>query len=236
MIILAAILKSPSVKGFFGELGVRLALRKLSKEDFQTLHNITLSDGNKTSQIDHVVIGRTGIFVIETKNYQGWIFGSEHSAKWTQTIYKSKKRFQNPIHQNYGHIKMLQQFFPGYQHPMVSIVNFSSNSTLKNIDIKSSNVHVLQTSGLVRAILSYKEPLLTRQAVAAFADHLGKSNITDSKVKKQHVQTIKETQQKTKSRIAENICPKCSQPLVTRNGKHGTFKGCSSYPKCRYTA
>ncbi|MDN7244612.1 NERD domain-containing protein [Planococcus shenhongbingii] len=236
MIIAAAVLKSPLVKGFFGELGVRFALKKLNNEDYKILHNITLRDASKTTQIDHIVIGRNGIFVIETKNYQGWIFGSEKSAKWTQTIYKSKKQFHNPIRQNFGHIKMLEQQFPGYQHPMVSIISFSSNSTLKKVDIQSSHLHVLHTTGIVRAIQSYKEPLLTKQAIAAFAAHLEKSNIKDLKAKKQHVQTIKETQQKKKGQLSANICPNCGDPLVTRTGKHGTFKGCSSFPKCRFTA
>lgn len=236
MIILAAVLKSPVVKGFFGELGVRFALSKLDKEDFRVLHNVTLSDGKKTAQIDHVVIGRTGIFVIETKNYKGWIFGSENSAKWTQTIYNSKRQFQNPIRQNYGHIKMLEHYFPGFKQPMVSVISFSGNSTLKKVEVTSPHVHVLHTGGIVRAIRSYQETLLTKAAIAAFAEHLEKANIKDPKAKKQHVQTIKETQQHKRSQLSANSCPNCGDPLVTRVGKHGTFKGCSSFPKCRFTA
>jgi restriction system protein len=236
IIILATVLKLPNVKGFFGELGVRITLRALNKEEFNILHNITLSDGTKTTQIDHIVIGRNGIFVIETKNYKGWIFGSEHSATWTQTIYKSKKKFHNPLRQNYGHIKTLEQLFPGYRHPMVSIVSFSSNGTLKNIAIRSPHIHVVHTSGLASLIRSYKEPVLTREAAAAYAAHITKHNITDAKAKKRHVQHINDTQLKKKNLANEGICPKCGQPLVERKGKHGSFKGCSSFPKCRFTA
>ncbi|MBZ5200636.1 NERD domain-containing protein [Planomicrobium chinense] len=236
MIILAAVLNSPIAKGFVGELGVRFALSKLDKEDFRVLHNITLSDGKKTTQIDHVVIGRTGIFVIETKNYKGWIFGSENSAKWTQTIYNSKRQFQNPIRQNYGHIKMLEHYFPGYKQPMVSIISFSGNSTLKKVDVASPHVHVIHTAGLARIIRSYQETLLTKPAIAAFAEHLVKANIKDFKAKKQHVQTIKETQQQKKRQLFANTCPNCGSPLVSRVGKHGNFKGCSSFPNCRFTA
>ncbi|SDI35015.1 Topoisomerase DNA binding C4 zinc finger [Planococcus glaciei] len=236
MIILAAVLKSPVVKGFFGELGVRSALNRLDIEDFRVLHNITLSDGKKTTQIDHVVIGRTGIFVIETKNYKGWIFGSENSAKWTQTIYNSRRQFQNPIRQNYGHIKMLEHHFPGYKQPMVSIISFSGNSVLKKVDVASSHIHVLHTAGIVRAIRSYQETILSKPAIAAFADHLEKANIKDPKLKKQHVQTIKETEHRKKRQFSANICPNCGSPLVSRIGKHGNFKGCSSFPTCRFTA
>lgn len=33
----------------------------------------------------------------------------------------------------------------------------------------------------------------------------------------------------------ENLCPKCSGVLKHRNGKYGSFIGCSNYPKCTYT-
>lgn len=236
MLILAATVKSARVKGFLGELGVRLALKRLNKEQFYVLHNLTLSDGQKTSQIDHIIIGRNGIFVVETKNYQGWIFGSESNATWTQTIYKSKKRFPNPLRQNYGHIKMLQHHLPGYKHPMISLINFTSNATLKTIDVHSPYIHVLQTGGLICTIRSYNETVLTREAAQAYAEHLEKQNIKDKKIKKQHVQTIKATQQKKKTAIHDGVCPKCGHPLVTRNGKYGNFKACSAFPKCRFTA
>lgn len=236
MMIIVILLNSRAVKGWQGELGVRLALGKLKKDDFRILHNLTLSDGKKTAQIDHVVIGRTGIFVIETKNYKGWIFGSENSVKWTQTFYKSKRKFHNPIHQNFGHIKMLEHYFPGYKHPMVSIISFSSHSTLKIAEVHSPAVYVLHTGSIVQTIESYQETLLTKPAIAAFAEHLKKSNIKDFKAKKQHVQTIKETQQQKKRQLSANTCPNCGSPLISRIGKHGNFKGCSSFPTCRFTA
>lgn len=236
MIILAAVMKSPIVKGFFGELGVRLALKRLDKEQFEVLHNITLKTEDATTQIDHIILGPNGIFVIETKNYKGWIFGSEHSAHWTQTIYKSTHRFHNPVRQNFGHIKTLEAYFPGYTQPMVSIINFTSNGELKKIDIKSENIHVINTVDLVRTIRSYTDSVLPHQMVLAYAEHLAKANITDRKAKKQHVQTIKNTQQLKKTHVKAGVCPKCGETLVDRRGKHGSFTGCSAYPKCRFTA
>jgi predicted RNA-binding Zn-ribbon protein involved in translation (DUF1610 family) len=236
MIKLAAVLKSPAVKGWFGELGVRLALKRLDKETFEVLHNITLKTNDATTQLDHIVVGSNGIFVIETKNYKGWIFGSEHSAQWTQTIYRSKHRFHNPVHQNYGHIKTLQTYLPGYTDPMVSIVNFTGNSELKKIDIRSERVHVIHTGDLVRTIRSYREPVLSRSLVLAYAEHLSKANIMDRQSKKQHVAAIKLTQARKKAQTAANICPKCGEALIARCGKHGSFTGCSAYPKCRFTA
>src|SRR5262245_65100442 len=62
-------------------------------------------------QIDHVVVTDTGVFVIETKHYSGWIFGHPNDSHWTQVIYKKKSRFQNPLRQNYGHVKAVQSLF-----------------------------------------------------------------------------------------------------------------------------
>lgn len=125
LFIVIASLTTPKIKGYMGELGVRLVLKRLKKEEFEVLHNIMLMKDGKTTQIDHIIVGLTGIFVVETKNYKGWIFGSEHSKFWTQTIYKSKQRFQNPIHQNYGHIKFLEHHLQDYSGPFYSVIAFS---------------------------------------------------------------------------------------------------------------
>lgn len=68
-----------------------------------------LKVGDKTTQIDHVVIPNYGIFVIETKNYKGWIIGNEFDDYWKQIIYKRKEKLHNPIKQNYGHIMVLKE-------------------------------------------------------------------------------------------------------------------------------
>ncbi|MBX0313342.1 topoisomerase DNA-binding C4 zinc finger domain-containing protein [Planomicrobium glaciei] len=131
---------------------------------------------------------------------------------------------------------MLEHYFPGYKQPMVSIVSFSGNSVLKKVDVASSHIHVLHTASIVRAIRSYQETILSKPAIAAFTEHLEKANIKDPKLKKQHVQTIKETEHRKKRQFSANICPNCGSPLVSRIGKHGNFKGCSSFPTCRFTA
>jgi hypothetical protein len=48
------------------------------------------------------------VFVVETKNMKGWIFGSATQPFWTQKIFRSNYKFQNPLHQNYKHVKTLQ--------------------------------------------------------------------------------------------------------------------------------
>lgn len=59
------------------------------------LHNVTVyTEFGDTTQIDHIVIAETGVFVVETKNYEGWIYASEKAARWTQGILERNSLFK----------------------------------------------------------------------------------------------------------------------------------------------
>src|SRR5260370_6228511 len=73
-----------------GEALVASAIGNGFQRPHMLLNNVTFENGNETTQIDHVLVAETGIFVIETKHYKGWIFGSPNSRSWTQVIYKHK--------------------------------------------------------------------------------------------------------------------------------------------------
>ena len=96
---------SPERVGSRGERWVAETLASRLPQGYHVINNIYLPLPNGgTTQIDHVVVSRYGIFVIETKTYSGWIFGDEKSPQWMQTIYRKRSRFQNPIRQNYRHV------------------------------------------------------------------------------------------------------------------------------------
>jgi len=87
-------------KGWIGEQKTALNMWfSLSANTYRRFHNIILPSKNGTTQIDHPLISRHGLFIVETKNKKGWIFGSENQSKWTQTLYKKKYTFQNPLRQ-----------------------------------------------------------------------------------------------------------------------------------------
>ena len=96
------------------------------------LNNVTLPTADGTTQIDHILLVDTGIFVIETKHYSGWIFGNPQDKQWTQMIYRKKSRFQNPLHQNYGHIKALQTLFDLPEDHFHSVVVFTGEAEFKS--------------------------------------------------------------------------------------------------------
>jgi hypothetical protein len=98
-----------SFKGSLGEtLVTQGTFRLLDKEVYRGFSDLYVPrpDGDGLTQVDHVVVSPFGIFVIETKNYTGWIYGAEHQAKWTQTFGSGGKfSFQNPIWQNKLHLR-----------------------------------------------------------------------------------------------------------------------------------
>lgn len=91
---------------------------KLNPLEYRVLDNLLLpSSGNlETAQIDHLVLSVYGIFVIETKSYQGWIFGTTTRQNWTQVLYRRKEPLYNPVWQNYGHMKAIVSPSPYTEH------------------------------------------------------------------------------------------------------------------------
>ena len=134
----------PRLKGAMGESAVKIKLNSLDKEKYKIINNLVLENkqGNtKTTQIDHLVVSKYGIFSVETKNYKGWIYGSEHAKKWTQNIYGNKTNFMNPILQNYAHIKAVESIIKDSYPDMryFSIVAFSPEAEIK-FEVKNSVV------------------------------------------------------------------------------------------------
>ena len=92
--------------------GEALFMRSLKNHfkgpDYHLMNNVTLRLNDGSTQVDHILVSKFGVFVIETKDYKGWIFASSEQAKWTQVIFKQKFRFQNPIRQNFRHVRAVQ--------------------------------------------------------------------------------------------------------------------------------
>lgn len=221
-------------RGSLGEARVARQLRAFQNRNFKVFNDVLLRVKKRTSQIDHVVISIYGIFVIETKNYSGWIHGNENSEYWTQTFYETRNKFRNPVKQNWAHIYALKEVLWEFKEvPYYSIVVFTGDAELKNI---SSTIPVIYSHQLIDTIKDMgRMAILSVEQVKDIADRLSTITIRDRKAEKEHVYQVQtqlyERQQKERSLI----CPKCEGDLVVRNGKYGKFYGCSNYPKCRYT-
>lgn len=223
--------KMPSIRGRIGEKKVSNILKRLSDEYF-VINDLLLKTSYGTSQIDHVVISKFGIFVIETKNYTGWIYGGENSENWTKNVYGNKYSFRNSIKQNYAHIKALMEIF-GIPSTAVfiPIVVFSNQADIK---VQTSK-EVINFYELIRTISCYQQERLTDTEVQKYVCKLSNSTEYTKEEKKEHVLNIKNDIYKKNVNINNGICPRCGNKLVERKGKYGKFLGCSKYPHCRFT-
>lgn len=133
---------------FVGRRGENYAYESLKamgeKNIFRDLY-IPTKEG-KYSQIDLLVVTSTGIVVIESKNYSGWIFGSEHQTQWTQTFPNGQKyKLYNPIKQNQGHIYALSSFLGlNARDDFHSCILFGSECELMDVPDDSDSMCILQ--------------------------------------------------------------------------------------------
>lgn len=222
---------TPKIKGWFGEKSVALLLSRLPKEEYRVINNVMLRTERGTTQIDHIVVSVYGIFVIETKNYKGWITGSEYAEQWTKNMYGKKYSFRNPLKQNYGHVKALEKLLEMKEDQFIPIVVFSINCDVK---VKTSQP-VVYTVSLNKTIKKYQEHKFEMSQLEDIAETIIGLNIDSKEARTEHVKAIHTNLKMQKESIQNNICPKCGGDLVKRKGKYGNFVGCSNYPKCHYT-
>ena len=148
-------------QGAFGELKIDLILGKFTDEHNFTIRNLLLVRDNKSTQIDNVLFTKTRVYCIESKNYSGWIYGSEMGKSWTQTFNFygkiTRTSFYNPLTQNYGHIKYLSKFLDLPLTYFVNVVVFSDQAELKNIKTEKTYNHVINQKNLEPLIKETEE-------------------------------------------------------------------------------
>jgi len=233
LLFIAALLKSPSVKGFFGELYIRGSAKYfLDKSIYHAVHNVTFETLDGTTQIDHIFVSQYGIFVVEAKNYSGWIYGDESKTTWTQKLYKKTYRFQNPLHQNYKHLKTLENTLKISSDKLHSIVVFVGDSTFKT----RMPPNVVTAATYVSYIKSIKVPMISSAEVQDILSVIQNKRLSPTfSTNRQHVRNLQ-------ARFDGTIpmhCPKCGGSLILRTIKAGEsagkqFWGCSQFPKCHY--
>lgn len=230
LFLIIVIYKSVFVSaGQVGENAVAKRLRRLPKKEYFVINDLLLQKMNgRTTQIDHVVVSPYGIFVIETKNISGYIYGSEYSKTWTRHwqgfarggYYTSNElSFDNPVLQNGAHVKALYEVLKQYDIRFVSIVAFSPDAELK---VMVQGVDVVCWPKIVDVIERYKEPCITINQAKNIFNILQTINITDKTARKQHVidvQNIKTTYYQKTTSIVPNSITYRHKPL---RGKEST--------------
>lgn len=179
------------LKGVQGEKYVKRVLKRgLNRFKYRQLHDITLLNrSGRTSQFDHIVVSQYGIFVIETKNYGGKIYGTDYNTRWKQVIGSQENSFYSPVKQNQGHIISLQGLL-GQQAPLIPIVAFTERADLTTVN----SATVVYVNSLPRKIKSYKQKILTKQEVDRVVKIIKEVNLKGSKVKKLHKENVEKVQ------------------------------------------
>lgn len=137
-------------KGNYGEfLSYKYLINTPGKRDY--IHNCYVPTDSGYTEIDFILLHETGIYVVESKNFSGWIFGGEQSKYWTQVMAggKTKNRFFNPVLQNAGHIKALKSFlkdFPDLR--FYSLIVFSERCELKKVSCNLPDTYIVKRDAL----------------------------------------------------------------------------------------
>ena len=172
--ILVRIFKSRWFKGISGEFAVNLGTRLyLPKDEYHLIKDVTLPTDDGTTQIDHIIVSRYGVFVVETKNMNGWIYGSVKQKKWTQKIYNHTSKFQNPLHQNHKHVKTLEAMLDIPASAIHSLVVFVGDATFKT----EMPDNVTYGKGYIRHIKSKREVVLSQGDVVAVIAQIEKMRL-----------------------------------------------------------
>ena len=182
-------------KGNYGEFLTFVKLEKLGNQN-KLLTNLYIPrDDGTTTEVDLVMISPTGIYVFESKNYSGWIFGDEKNKNWTQTLENGQKnRFYNPIWQNKAHINALKTVLNLNDDAFKSYIIFSERCTLKKIKVTSSNVKVIKRDQLIRNVnkdIKDLPEIFTSDEVNKIYSSLQKYTNVDEDIKQAHIEAIK---------------------------------------------
>ena len=215
-------------KGRLGELRVSLAARRAKNGKSYILNDFLLEHNGSTAQIDHIIINKNGVFVIETKNYEGNIVGEDKNDVWVR--YRSalggriKEGFYSPVKQVLAHTARLEQALEGKVY-LVPVVVFVNGNIAR---VRSQYTITLKALG-AKLALPHRVPTYTVAEMKEIYLRL-KGMRGDKAQKRKHIEGVIYRQRLVKN----NICPRCGRILVKRKSEYGEFYGCQGYPECNY--
>lgn len=230
LIIVAKIYKS-KIKGYIGEKLVSKKLKKLNKRKYKVINNLLLKTAKGSTQIDHIVVSKYGVFVIETKNYKGIIKGNEYDDNWNQILINKSKTLRNPIKQNNGHIKALKDLIPELRYKNIkSIILFTKRAKLK-VNCESNVMYFNKVNKIIK---KYRSEEFTKEEVEKIYNKLNGLNVNSFKERKAHIKNVKRNIKHAEKSIRKNKCPRCGGKLKKKREKHGKVKRCKNYPQCTF--
>lgn len=211
--------------GRCGEYLTYRALRHYEQQGARFLFNLYVPKGNgETTEVDVVMINPKGLFVFESKNFSGWIFGREDSEHWCQVLKGGERNyFYNPIAQNRTHLYYLEKFL-GKPIPMHSVIVFSERCTLKDIEAKTSKIKVVNRYNLnyaVTEISRHFPDALSKDEIVEIYNALFMLGQVDQAAKERHNEDIYKQQGSAPSEAAPETRPAGSETIVDSTEQMG---------------
>ena len=201
---------------------------RLRGPDYHHFRKIIIPTARGTTEIDHLIVSRFGIFVIELKDRSGWIFGNDADAQWTAVHFKRKFRFQNPLRQNYGHLKALEEFLGVGPQKLHGLVVFRGPFEFKTPIPDGVRCHDYGSW-----VAEKRDVVLNDETVQSIVTSLQTHAGHGWYAGRRHAHSVRRRYSN------DAVCPKCDGDLVMRTARTGPmpgsqFLGCSNYPACRY--
>lgn len=204
-----------------------------------------------TTEIDVVLLHESGIHIFESKNYSGWIFGSEANRYWTQVLplgrrRSQKNRFFNPILQNKTHVKWLLSYLSDSGLHAYYYAVFSNRCTFKDITLTSGKHDVIHRRNILPTLrhnAAMAGRRLTDTQIDALCEKLFPLTQADETEKFLHGVSVREKQispdekpvfrhkqpprpaRETAQPDIGTLCPRCGGRLVVRTAAKGERKG-----------
>ena len=217
--------------GAIGETFVERELKRKFRK-FPVLKNVYVPYMGKTTEIDLVMIHESGIFIFESKNYGGWIFGDADQPYWMQSFPNGKKRlFYNPVMQNRTHINALSHYLNMPAGRFHSCVVFSDRCSFKKIPPNTPSVLITRYAAMAKQLrntISRLPPVFGKKEIKTIRNQLLPCTSVKRRVKEKHIRDIIDAQ-------SAAVCPYCGGELIRRQGPYGAFLSCRDYPRCAYT-
>ncbi len=193
-----------------------------------------------TSQIDLILIGGKGIYVVEVKMFNdAKIYGDIKKSEWN--YYKNGKKYEiySPLKQNGKHIDYLIQFLKDFgELPFFSIIimicaDFKISGEYDGRTVICNSLPAMERG--IYKLAENKPIVLDKIKKQEIFDYIKNNQHIGKEARAEHKKNVIAYKEKSEEMKQQKICPYCKKQLVLRNGKSGEFYGCINFPRCRYT-
>lgn len=176
----------------YGETLIKILLnRYIEKNGGYAVNDVIIPIGQgKTAQIDHILFSKYGIFVIETKNLSGLLFGNDTAYYWSQNIYGDKYKVYNPVLQNKKHVELISNILGINEHIHNVVVLIQNNNK------KLNSTHVIRSLDLLNYLDSFKNGVFIDQEVSGFYEKINYYKTENPCSKQEHASYVRKCKRK----------------------------------------